>query len=185
MASQQLAMGLIVSLGIAVSPMQAQSIERASDSGGMWFGTSLAYGVVGTGGNSSGSGLGYDLTGGLEFGPWRFGARVQRWVEVLIVGDQPARRSRTTKAIGAYHTESGIAFTGGFGRMRIWDRESPSSARAWVAETGIEFVLPRESDLGLRFYAVRDWAMSESEVTGGLAPGRLYQFHVGFGFLLH
>ena len=52
-------------------------------------------------------------------------------------------------------------------------------------ETGIEFVVPRESLLGFRFFAARDWALTKSDMTGSFGFGSLYQFHAGIGLLLH
>ena len=174
----------VVLLSLAGAALQAQSAETGDTVVAPWLGVSFSWGSVGVEPRSSRSGPGSELSLGISIRPrWRVGVRTQFWSALTF--DGISWRAHTVKAVGSYRTESGIAFTGGLGRARIWDADGRASVRAVVMETGIEFVVPRESLLGFRFFAVRDWALTKSDVRGNFGFGSLYQFHAGVGLLLH
>ena len=174
----------MVLLNFGASSLQAQSAETGDALVAPWLGASFSWGSVGVQPRSSSSGPSGELSVGISMRPrWRVGVRTQFWSALTF--DGISWRAQTVKAVGSYRTESGIGFTGGVGRARIWDADGRGSVRAVVMETGIEFVVPRESLLGFRFFAARDWALTKSDVRGNREFGSLYQFHAGIGLLLH
>jgi hypothetical protein len=163
---------------VLATPLSAQSTAPPATIG-PWLGASFSLGVVGIEPRSSAGGPGAELTAGLKIGPsWRIGGRLHAWSSMAF--DGPSWKARTVTGVVAYRTQSTFTFTGGFGAASIWDAAGPTSVRAGVVETGVEFTARV-----IRFYALRDWAVSTSHVKGRSLPfGSLYQFHVGLGLLL-
>jgi hypothetical protein len=169
----------------AVLPADAQRPQPEERGSGPWIAAALGYGAVAVGPRSAPSGVTSEVAGGFALSPrWRLGARMIHWS--AFTWDGPAWRARTISAFVGYRGPSVVAFTAGLGVARVWDASNPPSARAWVAETGVELAVPRASTVGLRLYMLHDWAFAKSDVRGSLPFGSLAQFHVGLlGVILH
>jgi hypothetical protein len=155
-----------------------------------WAAASVGVGFIKVMSGSDGGGPMGELAAGIE-SPGGLGAGVRwlRWEQRDLLSNSGGYDARTLIAVATYRVPS-LSFlhlTAGLGRSTIDSHDSgfitPNAwtARARIAETGLEIVVPPARAFGLRFVVLREWRLSATGAPQTPQGPSLNQWYLALG----